>query len=65
MLSGAGRSLIVCITLLAISRLGKKQMDMLASIQNDTATAVSSVFGKRLLKKMGWSEYDIFLFANL
>lgn len=31
-------------------------MERLASMQNDTATAHSSVYGKKLLEKMGWSE---------
>lgn len=31
-------------------------MDHLASMQNDTATSVSSAYGKKLLEKMGWNE---------
>lgn len=39
-----------------IHRLGKKQMDLLASMQNDVATATTSAYGKKLMQKMGWNE---------
>lgn len=40
-------------------------MERLASMQNDTATAHSSVYGKKLLEKMGWSEYVLWEIVHL
>lgn len=48
-----------CRDTIDIQRLGRKQMDHLASMQNDTATSVSSAYGKKLLEKMGWNEWLI------
>lgn len=56
MSSGAGIFVFPCCNKLEIRTLGKRQMDRLASMQNDTATTHSSVYGKKLLEKMGWSE---------
>lgn len=56
MSSGSGFDLICIVYKIDIQRLGKRQMDRLASMQNDTATAHSSVYGKKLLEKMGWTE---------
>ena len=56
MYSAAGIFILLNCNKLEIRTLGKRQMDRLASMQNDTATTHSSVYGKKLLEKMGWSE---------
>ena len=56
MSSGSGMGIKFIFYDVDIQKLGKRQMDRLASMQNDTATAHSSVYGKKLLEKMGWTE---------
>ena len=56
MYSAAGIFIFLSCNKIEIGTLGKRQMERLASMQNDTATSHSSVYGKKLLEKMGWSE---------
>ena len=38
-----------------MDRLGKHHMEMLAGMQNETATSGTSAYGKKLMEKMGWT----------
>lgn len=44
------------VILLDIQRLGRKHMEMLASMQNLTAAVATSNYGKKIMQTMGWSE---------
>ncbi|CBK25091.2 uncharacterized protein [Blastocystis hominis] len=39
-----------------IQRLGRKHMEMLSSMQNISASSGTSVYGKKILKMMGWAD---------